>query len=178
MLLRHRKNFKTCKIGQKTIQNPKIHFARLGCICDFVDRAEALETFLLRVPDVLQDELPCCGAHLLFSLKIHTLRIFGPVPFFEQSRFDQTAYLPTVAPSPARLVLVVSWYEKFCSQEAICCSVSVAPFVADFARREPLAPGPRMSNLVCSSLSIVPHRPAPAARFGSCPSKTFGFGGL
>ena len=55
---------KRAKSVKKGYKIQKSNFAKLGCVCDFVDGAGALETFLLRVPQVLQDELPCSGAHL------------------------------------------------------------------------------------------------------------------
>ena len=44
---------------------------------------------------------------VVFSLKIHTLRICGPVPFSSNRVSIELHTSPTVAPSPARLVLVV-----------------------------------------------------------------------
>lgn len=55
---------KRAKRSTKAIQTPKFDFAKLGYICDFMDRSGALETFLLWILNVLRVELPCSGANL------------------------------------------------------------------------------------------------------------------
>ena len=97
---------KRAKSVKKRYKIQKSNFARLGCVCDFVDRAGALETFLLRVLDVLRDELPCCGAHCcVFAENPYTADLWaGAISSNPVSSELRTS--STVAPSPARLVLV------------------------------------------------------------------------
>jgi hypothetical protein len=55
---------KRAKSVKKAIQIQNFDFARLDCACNCMNRSGELETFLLRIVNILRVELPCSGANL------------------------------------------------------------------------------------------------------------------